>query len=394
MALMNGIALTAATLLTPTELIERPLVLVDGARIAAVKSQTDASVPAGYRHLDFKEATLVPGFLDIHIHGGAGHDVMESDTRALPAIQQLLAAHGVTGYLPTTITAPLEDILPALERLADAIDRSATAGEARPPTQAQPLGIHVEGPFLSHERRGVHPPEHLQKPTIALLNRMWQASRGHIKLITIAPEVEGALEVIAEAVRLGICVSIGHSDAQLDTSRAAFSAGARHATHTFNAMRPLNHRDPGILGFVLTQSHMSADIIVDGIHVAPEIVDLFFRAKGVDGAVLISDALSATGMPDGRYRLGAFEFEVHDGRCTAHSTLAGSVLTLDNAVRNLMEFAHISLQQALPSATCNPARTVGLAKDRGLLVAGASADIVVLSPQQQVIRAFARGHEV
>jgi N-acetylglucosamine-6-phosphate deacetylase len=390
---MTGLAITAARLLTPTELVERPIVLVEGSQIAFVKSQTDSSIPANYRQLDFGEATLVPGFLDLHIHGAAGHDVMETDNRALPAIQSLLAKHGVTGYLPTTITAPMEDILRALEHLADAVDQSADATDGQA-AQARPLGIHIEGPFLSHERRGVHPPEHLQKPTLALLNRMWQAARGHIKLMTIAPEVEGAMEVIAEAVRLGIGVSLGHSDANFDTACAAFQVGARHATHTFNAMRPLNHRDPGILGFVLTESDLTADIIVDGIHVAPEIVDLFFRAKGSRGAVLITDALSATGMPDGHYHLGAFEFEVHEGRCTAHGTLAGSVLTLDKAIRNLMTFARVNLEQALPSATANPARAIGLQAHHGNIVAGASADLAVLDATQQVIKTIVRGQVI
>jgi N-acetylglucosamine-6-phosphate deacetylase len=395
---MTQVAITASTLLTPVDRIDRPLLLLEDSHIVDVASQHERSMPNVCRHVDFAGATLCPGFIDIHIHGAAGHDVMEAQDGSLYAIQHLLAQHGVTGYLPTTITAPLEEILSALDRLANAIEAASQVPHTRSAhaqsNQAQPLGIHIEGPFLSHERRGVHPPEHLQKPTLALLNRMWEASRGHIKLITIAPEIEGAMEVIGEAVRRGICISIGHSDAHLDAARAGFLAGARHATHTFNAMRPLGHRDPGILGFVLTEHELSADIIADGIHVAPEIIDLFFRAKGRDRAVLITDALSATGMPDGHYHLGSFEFEVHDGRCTAHGTLAGSVLTLDKAVRNLMKFARVDLQQALPSATLNPARTIGVGANRGRLAAGASADIVVLDANQQVIKTIVRGQGI
>ena len=389
---MSLTALTAKALLTPVERIEHPLMLLEDSRILEVSSQKSQSIPPKCRHLDFADATLVPGFLDLHIHGGAGHDVMKADKEALSSLQSFLARHGVTGYLPTTVTAPIDQTLDAVDRLAKAIEESgAQSGQS---AQAAPLGIHLEGPFLSHERRGVHPPEYLQKPTVALLNRLWQASRGHIKVITIAPELEGALEVIAEAVRLGVSVSIGHSDAHLESARSAHAAGARHATHTFNAMRPLGHRDPGILGFVLSEPGMTADIIADGIHVDPAVVDIFFRAKGVDRAVLITDALSATGMPDGHYRLGSFEFEVREGRCTANGTLAGSVLTMDKAVRNVMKFARLDLPQALRGATCNPAGVMGQAKERGALSAGAIADIVALDDRQQVVRTIVRGHEI
>ena len=188
-------------------------------------------------------------------------------------------------------------------------------------------------------------------PSVAAFDRFWQAARGHIRVLTIAPELPGALEVIAQAAARGVCVSLGHSDADLNAARAGFAAGARHATHTFNAMRPLDHRDPGILGEVLTDARLSADIIADGIHLDPVIVQLFLKAKGPDAAVLITDATAATGMPDGRYRLGSLEVEVKDGRCMAGGKLAGSVLTMDRAVRNVMQFAQWDLQQAVRLAT-------------------------------------------
>ena len=230
--------------------------------------------------------------------------------------------------------------------------------------QARPLGIHLEGPFLSHKRRGVHPPEYLVEPTLEIFERLWQAARGQVRMMTIAPELPGALEVIAEAARRKVCVSIGHSDAALEAARAGVRAGARHATHTFNAMRPLDHRDPGILGEVLTDRQLSADIIADGIHVAPEVVQLFLRAKGVERAVLITDAMAAAGMPDGTYQLGPIQVEVKDGKCTMDGKLAGSVLTMDRAVRNVIQFAGWSLQDAVRAATLNPARAAGLAQPR------------------------------
>ncbi|HVH79340.1 MAG TPA: N-acetylglucosamine-6-phosphate deacetylase, partial [Stellaceae bacterium] len=274
----------------------------------------------------------------------------------------------------------------ALGRLADAIEAAANDKSV----QARPLGIHLEGPFLSHKRRGVHPPENLVAPTIEIFDRLWQAARGHVRMLTIAPEIDGAIEVIAEAARRKVCVSIGHSDAQMPVAQAAVKAGARHATHTFNAMRPLDHRDPGIIGEALSDDGISADIIVDGIHVEPPVVKLFLRAKGRERAVLITDAISATGMPDGRYQLGPIEVDVKDGKCTSGGSLAGSVLTMDRAVRNVTRFSDWSLRDAVRAATLNPAQAAGL-PGQGTLVPGASADFNVLSPAGEVRQTIVGG---
>ena len=397
------IAITATTLFTPLERIEQPLLLVEDGSIVEVTSRANRETPTGSRLVDFPSGVLAPGFIDIHIHGGAGHDVMEAGGDALPAMERLLARHGVSSYFPTTVTAPLEATLSALERLADAIesekdDAAASDAGARGPhstgPRARPLGIHLEGPFISHARRGVHPPENLLAPSLPAFDRFWQAARGHIRVLTIAPELPGAIEVIVEAVKRGVCVSLGHSDADLNAARAGVKAGARHATHTFNAMRPLDHRDPGILGEVLTDSRLSADMIADGIHLDPSVVQLFLKAKGQDAAVLITDATAATGMPEGRYRLGSLEVEVKDGKCLSGGNLAGSVLTMDRAVRNVMQFAQWDLQQAVRLATLNPARVVGLNGGRGqvgFLTPGARADLVVLSAQGEVRNTIIRG---
>jgi N-acetylglucosamine-6-phosphate deacetylase len=392
MTLFPMIALTAAALLTPTERIADALLLIEDGIIAEVTSRSRRPLPANARLVDLGDAVLAPGLIDIHIHGGSGHDVMESAPGALPAVERLLAEHGVSSYYPTTVTAPLDDILAALERLATAIEAASTGNESE--LRARPLGIHLEGPFLSHARRGVHPPESLLRPSAALFDRLWQASRGHIKIMTIAPELDEARETIVEAVKRGVCVSLGHSDAPLGAARAAMTAGARHATHTFNAMRPLGHRDPGILGLVLTNSDLTADIIVDGIHVDPAVVELFMKLKGPDKAVLITDGTSATAMPDGLYRLGSLEFEVKDGSCVTGGRLAGSVLTMDQAVRNVMQFAHLDLGQALRAATANPARVVGIGDERGTLVRGAQADVVVLNTNHEVVHTIIHGNGV
>ncbi len=386
------IAITAAALITPLERIELPLLLVDGNTIAEVTSRSARQAPADCRVVDFPDAILAPGYLDIHIHGGGGHDIMESDPEVLPGLERLLAQHGVTAYVPTTVTAPLDKTLASLERLASAIEAAAKQPAIKAGLRARPIGIHIEGPFLSHSKRGVHPAEYLLQPSRQLFQRFWQSSRGHIKVMTIAPELEGALEVIEEATKHGVCVSLGHSDADMATTQAGIGRGARHATHTFNAMRPLDHRDPGILAAVLSDDRLSADIIADGIHVDPSVIKLFLRAKGPERAVLITDALSATGMPDGRYRLGSFDIEVQDGKCTAAGTniLAGSILTLDRAVRNVMQFAGWELSQAARLASLNPARALQV-QNKGVLTAGADADLVVLNARGEVIRTVVGG---
>jgi N-acetylglucosamine-6-phosphate deacetylase len=385
------IALTAKTLYTPLERVDNPLLLLDGQHIADVTSQAAREVPAGARVVDFGDAVLAPGYLDIHIHGGAGRDVMEANPASLSAVERLIAQHGVTSYFPTTVTAPVDQILSALERLAGAIEDGGKQNSGPDGARATPLGIHLEGPFMSHARPGVHPPADLLLPTLPLFERFWQAARGHIRIITMAPELEGAAEVIAEASKRGVCVSLGHSDADLETTRAGIAAGARHATHVFNAMRPLQHRDPGIIGEVLTNPQLTVDLIADGIHLDPSIVRLVLAAKGKENSVLITDAISATGMPDGLYPLGSLEVEVKDGKALYHGHLAGSILTLDVAVRNVMRFAHWDLQPALRAVTLNPARVAGL-PNSGRLQAGALADIVILSPCCEVKNTIIRGH--
>ncbi|MGD0568276.1 MAG: N-acetylglucosamine-6-phosphate deacetylase [Candidatus Sulfotelmatobacter sp.] len=395
------IVLCAKRLFTPLEEVQNPLVFIEDGIISAVSSRDQLEIPRHATIIDLAgdsahgkraDAILAPGFVDVHMHGGAGLDVMRAAVSELPHLNNFLTTHGVTGYFPTTVAAPLDQTCSALERLADAIEAAQNSetpdGE---PIQARPLGIHLEGPFLSHKRRGVHPPEYLVEPTLEIFDRLWQAARGHVRMMTIAPELPGALEVIAEAARRKVCVSIGHSDAVLEAARAGVRAGARHATHTFNAMRPLDHRDPGIIAEVLTDTRLTADIIVDGIHVAPEVVQIFLRAMGRDRAVLITDATAAAGMPDGTYQLGPLQVEVKDGKCTLDGKLAGSVLTMDRAVRNATRFATWSLQDAVRAATLNPAQAVGLAQSSGVLAPGAEANFVLLNSDGEVLKTIVRG---
>jgi N-acetylglucosamine-6-phosphate deacetylase len=303
------------------------------------------------------------------------------------------------------VTAPIERTLHALEGIANAIDaakEAANSGAAGRDAAlaAQPVGIHLEGPFLSHAKRGVHPPAELQPPSIALFERLQQAARGHIRLMTIAPETQDALELIEFATQSGTKVSLGHSDATADETRAAIRAGAVSATHTFNAMRRLDHREPGIAGVVLDAHALYAELICDGIHVAPEFVRLWLRAKGDERAILVTDGISATGMPDANYMLGELEVTVKDGRCLLASdlandveTLAGSVLTMDRAVANLRRFTGAPLATAVRLASRNPARMLGL-NDLGEVAVGRPANFNLYSAAGELRQTILRGKVV
>lgn len=369
--------LTAATLLTPRTQIDQPQVTIEGGLIASIESRGALEAPGDAQHLDFAADTLVPAYFDIHTHGAMGHDVMEGTDEAFDAIGKFIASHGVGAYLPTTVTAPVDATLRSLEEMAKQIARPDSSG-------ARPLGIHLEGPFLSHSKRGVHPLEHLQTPSVELLQRFWQAAAGRIVLMTLAPELPQAAELIQEAVRLGIRVSLGHSNAGTQEALAGIAAGATGATHTYNAMRPLNHREPGLLGVVLDERELFAELVCDGIHVDPLLVRLFYRAKGMDRGILVTDAMGATGMPDGIYRLGGLEVIVADGRCTHDGKLAGSVLTLDKAVRNFVEYTGAPYGVAVRYASTNPAALMGVGDNYGELAPGRPANITVLAPDGRV----------
>src|ERR1700730_13506175 len=225
------IVFSAARLYTPLEEIGDPLLFVQDGAITKVSSRARSETPQGASPVDFGDAILAPGFVDIHMHGGTGVDVMQASPADLARLGKWLTNNGVTGYFPTTVAAPIDQTCAALERIADVIEATRDSTVTRMP-QARPLGIHLEGPFLSHKRRGVHPPEYLVRPTLLVFERLWQAARGRVRMMTIAPELPGALEVIAEAARRNVCVSIGHSDADLASAQAGVKAGAHQCTPT------------------------------------------------------------------------------------------------------------------------------------------------------------------
>ena len=385
--------LSARRLITAYGTVENPRIALraDGTIAGIEASERDDGV-GGH-----EESMLTAAFFDIHVHGAAGHDMMEGTPEALGCIGRFLATKGVAHFLATTVTAPVERTLRALEGVADAID---AAKKDNAELGARPVGIHLEGPFLSHAKRGVHPAAELQPPSVELFQRFQQAARGHIRLMTIAPETPGALELIAYATQCGTRVSLGHSDATAEETRAALAAGAASSTHTFNAMRRLDHREPGIAGVVLDAESLYAELICDGIHVAPEFVRLWLRAKGEERAILVTDGISATGMPDANYLLGELEVTVKDSRCLLTSdlangvqTLAGSVLTMDRAVANLQRFSGATLATAVRVASRNPARMLGL-DDLGEVAVGRPANFNVYSAAGELRQTVLRGEVV
>jgi N-acetylglucosamine-6-phosphate deacetylase len=380
--------LTAKKLWTGTQLIDQPVVVIEDGLIASIAQRTSTELPPHASLLNYPGGTLAPALFDVHIHGAAGHDVMEATPRALGAMGRFLAARGTGSFLATTVTAPVDATLRSLAGLAALIEQ--------PPTQpqARPIGIHLEGPFLSHAKRGVHPPQYLLAPDIAIFDKLFDAAQGHIRLMTLAPELPGAVELAAHATARGVFVSVGHSNATAAETRAVIHAGAVSATHTFNAMRPLDHREPGILGVVLTDDSLFAELICDGIHTSPEMVKLWWRAKGPDRAILVTDAMSATGMPDGEYQLGGFAVQVANGRATVDGVLAGSVLTLDRALANFLEFTGAPLEQALQLLTVNPAAMTGLNEQAGSIRVGLSANLVAIDAERNLAACFLNGQQV
>lgn len=382
--------LHTARAFTPTaEIPDAGIFFRDGV-IEAIGPRAGISLPAGAQEVVATEQTAVPGFMDVHIHGAGGHDVMEGTEDAMSAVARTVARHGTTSFVATTVTANPDQTYRSVEGIARFIARQLKSDEPR----AEVLGIHYEGPFLNKVRRGVHPAEWIQLPSAELLERLLQAAAGNARILTIAPELLGATPCIDAALKAGVVVAMGHTDATYEQARAAIARGVRHAVHVYNAMRPFSHRDSGVIGAVLTSPEITGELIADGVHVEEAAMRLLLQAKGARGVILISDGLSATGMPDGTYTLGGFEVTVSGGVCRdAAGTLAGSTLTLDRALRNIVALG-IPLADAVRMLTINPATLLGVEFKKGALRTGADADIVLLDESLQITKVWTRGRPV
>jgi len=345
-----------------------------GERIAAV-GHGDAPADAGVSVRDLGGRVLAPGFIDVHVHGAAGAEFLDAGTEELAAILRLHARGGTTGLLATTVTASPERLDAAVRALAAA---SPVADGAAI------LGVHLEGPYLCAKRRGAQDPRHLRAPDAAELDRLLGSAP--VRLMTLAPELPGALAAIERLVRAGAVASVGHTDATYAQAAAAFDAGATHATHLFNGMRPFHHREPGVIGAALDRPEVTCELICDGLHVDPAAMRLAQRLKGSGRTVLVTDAMRAAGLGDGRYRLGHLPVRVRDGRAELEGsgTLAGSTLTMGAAVRNAVALMGVSLGDAIRMASSTPARVLGLQARKGALAPGRDADLVVLDDDLEV----------
>ncbi len=368
------ILMHAARALTPTGEIADAGILVREGVIEAIGPREGMSVPADATEISATDKTAIPGFVDVHIHGAGGRDVMEATPEALSIVTKTVARHGTTSIVATTVTASADDICRSCEGIAKYI---ATQHESDEP-RAEVLGIHFEGPFLSEIRRGVHPAEWLRLPTLELLEKFVTAAGGNALMLTIAPELLGATPCIDAAIKAGLVVGIGHTDATYEQARAAIARGAHHAVHVYNAMRPFSHRDSGVIGAILTTPSVTAELIADGVHVEEAAMRLLLQAKSAECVILISDGVSATGMPDGKYMLGQFEVTLSGGECrNSEGKLAGSVLTLDKALRNVVALGK-SFEDTTRMLTLNPAGLLGVEFKKGALRVGADADILLI----------------
>lgn len=384
---MPLLAIHASRALTPLEEIQNAVVLIEDQTIRAVGPKDSVSVPRNARRYQAEGMTIVPGFVDVHIHGAGGHDVMEGDVAALRSVAAAVARSGTTSLLPTTVTAAPDETCHSLERIASFIKGQTLNGLPA----AEFLGIHLEGPFISVQRRGVHPQQWIAHPSTDLLQRFVSASGAMARILTLAPELHGALDLIGAATGQGLIVAMGHTDATYDQTREAIARGARHAAHVFNAMRPFTHRETGVLGAVLTAPEVTAELIADGVHVDSAAIRILLAAKGHENVLLVSDGTAATGMPDGVYDLGPIQVTVAGGVCrSSEGRLAGSTLTLDRALRHTTSLG-VPLRHALRMLTLNPARLLGLEKRKGVIAPGADADLVLLDGDLRIAGVLTRG---
>jgi len=363
-------------IVTPTNIIRDGWIAVDDdgkiaeINTAGVRGTADVDVPG---------CLIMAGFIDMHVHGGGGADFMDGEVDAVRTVCRTHARHGTTSLLATTLTAAGVDIDRAI---TSAIEVSLNRHE----DGARIVGIHLEGPYICPAKRGAQPLAPIRKADIDELHHWIDLSGGKIRQITMAPEMDGALDFITQAAARGIVVSIGHTEATAAQTRAGIDAGARQATHLFNAMRGLHHREPGTVGAMLTDDRAVCELIVDGVHLHPSIVKIAVAARGADGCLLITDAIEGADMPDGTYSLGATTVIVKNGTAMFEDgTLAGSVLTMERAYCNLRAFTDLTHGEASKMASLTPGRQIGIADRTGSLEVGKDADIVVLDPRKNEV---------
>lgn len=358
------------------------MVMLQGGKIAYVGVERDWTAE---QVIDGQGAKLVPGFIDLHVHGGAGHDFMDLTPQAVDAICQFHAQHGTTSLLATTMTAPL----PTVAKVVSFYRQLLAAGNKG----AQLLGLHLEGPFINVKYKGAQNGEWIEPPTLANLQRIYAAAGpGLIRLITLAPERIHDEPVLEWLTQQGTIVAVGHSDLDYHGACRCLQQGLSHVTHLGNAMRGFHHRNIGLIGLVMEQPALTFDIIADGIHIAPELIRLLARICPLEQMMLITDAMRACGLTDGCYELGGQDVRVQGMEARlADGTLAGSMLTLDRALANVIRFTGLPLAKAVQLLTLNQARKLGIAEQKGSIAPGKDGDLVLMSDDLRVLATWVRG---
>lgn len=371
-------------IVTPLKTIENGIVIVNDGMIEYVGKEKKAADLASYSNV-YKGEYIVPGFIDIHCHGGNGYDTMDSTQEALKEISKFKAKNGCTGFLATTVTSSMKETVKALNNIREYSKQSTEEG-------AEILGVHLEGPFINAKQKGAQREDLIMPPSIEIVKKFINEAGGLIKIVTYAPELDIDFKFTYFLNNKEVIPSVGHSSADYKTIISALKFGLKSATHTFNQMKGVHHREPGTVGAVLTEENLFAEIIADDIHVHPAIINLLVKAKGFNKVVLVTDAMRAAGLQDGIYDLGGLKAIVKNSEARLESgNLAGSTLTMNRAVKNMIEKIGINIKESVRMASLNPARLLGLDKDRGSLIPGKRADIVVLDNNLNVIYTIKKG---
>ncbi|EST53300.1 N-acetylglucosamine-6-phosphate deacetylase [Brevibacillus panacihumi W25] len=375
------------TVITHGEELPDGLVIVEGSKILYAGPAANWHQGLPERVTDVGDGWICPGFLDIHMHGIAGYDTMDATPESLQAISTALARYGVTSFLATTMTASYEKLEQALKNIV-ATSRQGLEG-------AEAVGIHLEGPWINPRYKGAQNEQDISFPTLAEVRHMHELADGMLKVVTIAPEQPGAAEAIRWLNGQGVLVSAGHTGASFDEAAQAVQAGVGHFTHCFNAMTGLHHREPGVVGAAMYHEHLSTELIADGIHVHPAVMRILYRVKKADRLALISDSMRAAAMGEGKYDLGGQEVTVKGEEAKlADGTLAGSILTLNRAVENMVKLSRVPLPEAVQMASQTPASLLGLDAKKGKLESGYDADLIVLASNFTCRQTIVAGKEV